>query len=323
MEVRLVQSLCKRGELRGTIWLKLYRAKVLFLLIILFLGCGIRDAYCGLSKSEIRNPKSEISKDEAIKLFTNANENYLQAAKGIAARNNQEADQKLKEAALQYETILTHGFEHGQIYYNLGNTYYRKGELGRAILNYRKAQRLIPRNADLHANLSMAKNSTEDKELPNEIPVVIRKMFFWFFLLSVNELIVAAVFLYIVFMMLVFFLIILKYGWLKRFMIGFAVGLFIAVVSVGIKIYREQGVNHGVITTTKCQVRYGPGEEYEPKFEIHDGAECLIEGEKDDWYNVYVYVGVKQDTESKTGAEEKVSKEVRKGWLQKKDVGII
>ena len=292
------------------------RFVALFFFIITFLNCGMQIVECG-------EPKSKISRDEVIKLFTNANENYLQAAKGIAARNNQEADQKLKEAALQYETILTHGFEHGQIYYNLGNTYYRKGELGRAILNYRKAQRLIPRNADLHANLSMAKNSTEDKELPNEIPVVIRKMFFWFFLLSVNELIVAAVFLYIVFMTLVFFLIILKYGWLKRFMIGFAVGLFIAVVSVGIKIYREQGVNHGVITTTKCQVRYGPGEEYEPKFEIHDGAECLIEGEKDDWYNVYVYVGVKQDTESKTGAEEKVSKEVRKGWLQKKDVGII
>ncbi|MCR4319495.1 MAG: hypothetical protein NUV74_04045, partial [Candidatus Brocadiaceae bacterium] len=150
--------------------------KVLFLLIILFLGCGMRDAYCGSSKSKILNlsstsigdQKSNIPRDEAIKLFTDANEKYLQAAKNIAARNNQEAELKLKEAASQYETILTHGFEHGQIYYNLGNTYYRKGELGRAILNYRKAQRLIPRNADLNANLRLAKNSTEDKELPNE-----------------------------------------------------------------------------------------------------------------------------------------------------------
>jgi tetratricopeptide (TPR) repeat protein len=307
------------------------RLSILFLFIIPVLNCGLQIVECGSSKSEIQNlsstsigdPKSNISRDEAIKLFTDANEKYLQAAKNIAAKNNQEAELKLKEAASQYETILTHGFEHGQIYYNLGNTYYRKGELGRAILNYRKAQRLIPRNADLHANLRLAKNSTEDKELPNEIPVVIRRMFFWFFLLSVNELIVVAVSLYVVFMTLVFFLIILKYGWLKRFTIGFAVGVFIAVVSVGIKIYREQGVNHGVITTTKCQVRYGPGEEYEPKFEIHDGAECLIEGEKDDWYNVYVYVGVKQEAGSKPGAEEKVNKEVRKGWLQKKDVGVI
>jgi hypothetical protein len=52
-------------------------------------------------------------------------------------------------------------------------------------------------------------------------------------------------------------------------------------------------------------------------------VECLIEGEKEDWYNVYVYVGVKQEAGSKPGAEEKVGKEVRKGWLQKKDVGVI
>src|SRR3990167_8593108 len=165
------------------------------------------------------------------------------------------------------------------------------GELGRAILNYRKAQRLIPRNADLNANLRLAKNSTEDKELPNEIPVVIRRIFFWFFLLSVNELIVAAVSLYVVLMTLLFFLIILKYGWLKRFVIGFAVGVFIAVVSVGIKIYREQGVNHGVITTTKCQVRYGPGggKKDEHKLKIHGGVKCLIGEKRDDWYNVFFY----------------------------------
>jgi len=319
------------GELRGVIGLNLYWAKVLFLLIIPFLNCGMWSAECGMPKSETQNlsstqigdPKSKISRDGAIKIFTNANENYLQAAKCIAAKNNQEADQKLKEAATQYETILANGFEHGQIYYNLGNTYYRRGELGKSVLNYRKAQRLMPRNADLDANLKLVKNSIEDKELPNEVPVVLRRIFFWFFLLNGKELIVAAVSLYVVFMTLVFFLIILKYGWLKRLMIGFSAGLFIAVVSLGIKIYSEQGVSRGVITTTKCQVRYGPGEEYEPKFEIHNGAECLIKGEKDDWYNVYVYVGVKQEAGSKPGAEEKVGKDVRKGWLQKKEVGVI
>ena len=295
----------------------------LFLFIIPFLGCGMRVVECGAPKSEIQNPKSELSRNDAIKLFTDANENYLQAAKCIAAKNNQEADQKLREAASQYETILANGFKHGQIYYNLGNTYYRRGELGKAVLNYRNAQRLMPRNADMDANLRLVKSSTEDKELPNEIPVVIRRIFFWFFLLSENELILVAVSLYVVLMALLFFLIILKYSWLKRLMIGFAAGLFVAVVSLGVKIYTDHGVCRGVIITTKCQVRYGPGEEYEPKFEIHDGAECLIEGEKDDWYNVYVYVGVKQDTGSKPGAEEKVGKEVRKGWLQKKDVGVI
>src|SRR3990167_1234739 len=219
------------------------RFVAIFFFIITFLNCGMRIVECGMPKSETQNlsstqigdPKSKISRDEAIKIFTNANENYLQAAKCIAAKNNQEADQKLKEAATQYETILANGFEHGQIYYNLGNTYYRRGEVGNAVLNYRKAQRLMPRNADLDANLKLVKNSIEDKELPNEIPVVLRRTFFWFFLLNGRELIVAAVSLYVVFMTLVFFLIILKYGWLRRLMIGFSAGLFIAKYRLELK----------------------------------------------------------------------------------------
>lgn len=266
---------------------------------------------------------SALSRDGAIKLFTDANENYQQAAKLIAAKNNQEADKKLHDAALQYEKILANGFKHGQIYYNLGNTYYRQGALGKAIVSYRKAQRLMPRNADIDANLKLVKSAIEDKELVHETPVVIQRIFFWLFLLNQNELILTAVSLYAVLMVFILSFIILKYPWFKRIIIGVTFGLCIVVVSLGIKIYREQGIHRGVIVVKKCQILYGPGKEYEPKFEIHDGAECIVEDEKDGWYRVYMYVGVKQDTESKAGMEEKASKELRRGWLQKGNVDII
>ncbi|GAN31646.1 MAG: tetratricopeptide repeat protein [Candidatus Brocadia sp. AMX2] len=294
-----------------------------FFFILFFSLCSVQIANCGLPKSEIRNPKSEISRDVAVKLFTDANEKYQLAAKFIAAKNIQEADQKLKEAASHYEAILAGGFKNGQIYYNLGNTYYRQGELGKAILNYRRAGQLMPRNADLNANLRLAKGSTEDKELSNEIPIAVRRIFFWFFFLNQNELAIIAIFLYGILMTLLFFLITLKYTWFRKIIIGFSAGLFVVVVSLGIKVYLEQGVNRGVIIATKCEVRYGPGEEYETKFEIHNGAECVIEDVKDEWYRVYVNIGVKQDAASKTGTEEKVSKEVRRGWLQKKYVEVI
>ncbi len=309
--------------------------KIRFLALVFFIFsffyCGIQHAHCGLPKSEVRNlsstmignPKSEISKDDAIKVFTDANEKYLQAAKFIATKNIREADQKLKDAALQYEMILAGGFKNGQIYYNLGNTYYRQGELGKAILNYRRAERLMPRNADLNANLRLAKDSTDDKELSNEIPVAVRRAFFWFFLLNQNEIIILAISFYVILMALLFVFITLRYAWLKRIITGFSAGLLVILVSLGIKIYSELGVNRGVIITAKCEVRYGPGEEYEPKFEIRNGAECVVEDVKDGWYRVYVHVEVKQDIGSKTGTEEKVNKDVRRGWLQKKYVEVI
>lgn len=292
------------------------RALTLFFFLVLSLNFGARTATCGLQQTG-------ISRDQAIKLFTDANEKHLQAAKLVAAKNNQEANQKLGEAASQYEAILAGGFQHGQIYYNLGNTYYRQGELGKAIANYRRAQRLLPRNADLEANLRLAKSSAEDTELSGETPVVIQRVFFWFFLLNHNELAILTITLYVILMVLLFLSIVFKYAWLKKFILGFSAGLFIAAASLGIKTYREQWINHGVVISPQCQVRYGPGEEYEPKFEIHNGAECIIESEKDDWYKVYVNVGVKRNTDPKMSANEAGNKEMSSGWLQKKNVDVI
>lgn len=299
------------------------RLWVLFLFLLPFLDCGIPSAHSGSLKSKIQNPKSGISRDEAVKLCAEANEKYLQAMKLIASKSIPEADQKLKEATDLYETALTGGFRNGQIYYNLGNTYYRRGELGKAIVNYRRAERLMPRNADINANLRLAKGSTKDKELSTEIPAVIKRIFFWLFFLNRNELSLVAISLYVVLMAILFFSTIRRYAGMKKLSIGFSSILFVVIVSFGIKIYLEQGINYGVIVTSECEVRYGPGEEYEPKFEIHNGAECVIEDEKDDWYRVYVKVGVKRGAGSETGVGEKASREVRRGWLQKKYVDLI
>ncbi|MBV6518362.1 MAG: hypothetical protein DCC43_14885 [Candidatus Brocadia sp.] len=296
---------------------------VLFLVLIPFLNCGIPNAQGEFVQSEIRNPKSKISRDDAVKLFTDANEKYLQAMKLVASNNIPKANQMLQETAELYETALAGGFRNGQIYYNLGNTYYRRGELGKAIANYRRAERLMPGNADLNANLRLVKGATADKELSAEIPVVVRWVFFWLFFLNLNELSFVAISLYVVVMAVLFFSSIRKYACMKKVFIGFASVLFVVLVSLGMKIYHEQGVSQGVIIVAKCEVRYGPGEEYEPKFEIHNGAECVIEDEKNDWYRVYVKVGVRQGTGTDTSVGEKTGKDVRRGWLQKKYVDMI
>ncbi|MCF6158228.1 MAG: tetratricopeptide repeat protein [wastewater metagenome] len=293
----------------------------LFLFIVLF--CNIFLTDYELLGSGVRDSGSEMQKDEAIRLFTDANEKYVEAAKFITVKNNQEAEKKLHDAALQYEKILINGFKHGQIYYNLGNTYYRRGELGKAIVNYRRAQRLMPRNTDLNANMRLVKSIIEDKELSHETPAVIQKVFFWLFFLNQNELIATAMSIYGVLMVLLLLLIIFRYRWCKKIIPGFIVCLCIIVISIGIKLYREEGVDRGVITSEKCYVRYGPGEEYEPKFEIHDGAECVVEDEKDGWYRVYVYISVAEGTDVKVGSGEKISENIRRGWLQKKDIDII
>lgn len=62
-----------------------------------------------------------------------------------------------------YESLLTKG-EAAEIYYNLGNSYYKTDDIAKAILNYERALLLQPgKNADVRANLEIARSKTIDK----------------------------------------------------------------------------------------------------------------------------------------------------------------
>ncbi|TMA39023.1 MAG: hypothetical protein E6J79_04720, partial [Deltaproteobacteria bacterium] len=69
-------------------------------------------------------------------------------------------EERWAEAAAEYERVLAVGWESGNLYFNLGNAWFRAGDVGRAVLDYERARRLIPRDPDLHANLSYARELT-------------------------------------------------------------------------------------------------------------------------------------------------------------------
>lgn len=58
------------------------------------------------------------------------------------------------------------------LYYNIGNTYYRMGDLGRAILNYERALILNPGNEDANANLEFVNNKIQTKIIEDKSFVV-------------------------------------------------------------------------------------------------------------------------------------------------------
>ena len=63
-------------------------------------------------------------------------------------------------AAGEYEQLLRSGLQSGNLYFNLGNAYFKSGEKGKAILNYERARRLLPSDPDLEANLAYARSLT-------------------------------------------------------------------------------------------------------------------------------------------------------------------
>lgn len=66
-------------------------------------------------------------------------------------------------AAKLYEQIVNEGYGSKELYYNLGNAYYKQGKIGLTILNYEKALKLDPNDEDVKYNLKIARLKIQDK----------------------------------------------------------------------------------------------------------------------------------------------------------------
>ena len=82
---------------------------------------------------------------------------------------------KYQEAIVNYEAALKKG-KSADLYYNLGNAYYRTDNVTRAVINYERAHLLAPGDKDINHNLEVARSKTIDNIQPGE------KIFFkvWF-----------------------------------------------------------------------------------------------------------------------------------------------
>ncbi len=71
-------------------------------------------------------------------------------------------NQNYQTAITTYENILTKGESSAFLYFNLGNAYFKNGDLAKAILNYEKAALLEPNDSDIEHNLNFAYSNQPD-----------------------------------------------------------------------------------------------------------------------------------------------------------------
>lgn len=72
------------------------------------------------------------------------------------------ADDFQRAAELYTKAAETEGTS-SALFYNLGNTYYRMGQLGKAVLNYERALKLDPANEDARTNLAFVNSRIIDR----------------------------------------------------------------------------------------------------------------------------------------------------------------
>src|SRR6266508_5112773 len=88
-----------------------------------------------------------------------------QADVEFAKANQEYAQGHFKEAISGYETLVRTGQWSANVFYDLGNAYFRTGDFGRAILNYERALVLEPHHPEATANLQIARDEAHALEL--------------------------------------------------------------------------------------------------------------------------------------------------------------
>lgn len=190
---------------------------------------------------------------------------------------------RYREAAAAYEALLAQGIASPALYFNLGNAWFKAGEAGRAILNYRLAERLAPRDPDIRANLRLTRELVHGQ--PPSPPPWWRRLSRRF---TLNEWAGATgVALWLCFGVLML-------GELRpdrrrlarRWAVGFGVVALLAGAALGGQWLERRLRVEAVVIAKQAVVRYGPLEVSPELQKVEDGTELEVLDRKDGWLQV-------------------------------------
>jgi tetratricopeptide (TPR) repeat protein len=92
----------------------------------------------------------------------------IQAVSALALSNVERGDSAYSKSAYTealgyYTEALNKEGSSSNLYYNIGNTYFRLNDLGHAVINYERALMVDPSNEDARTNLEFVKTKIQDK----------------------------------------------------------------------------------------------------------------------------------------------------------------
>lgn len=195
-----------------------------------------------------------------------------------------------QQAAEDYKELLKSG-ESATLYYNLGNTYYRLGNITQSVIAYERALRLSPGDSDVRYNLQFVRSKTIDKIVPVE------EMFFvvWYRAVK-NSMSIGAwatistvTFVMMLVLLLVFYL--STKVWLRK--ASFYSALSLLVVFCLSNVFAWQLKNEfdnrdgAIVVAPTSNVKKTPSDGGNDAFVIHEGTRVnIIDRTVKNWYSV-------------------------------------
>lgn len=212
---------------------------------------------------------------------------------------NQAADQydagDYSSAIATYNQLIERGFVNAPIYHNLGNSYFKDGQLGMAIWAYRRALKLDPDQEQSRANLEFARKMNVDKIEANSGGFLSDIWDFLSNLLGLNGYLIAFTAAWWV---LAAIAILLIYrgnfaSWPYYLLIVCAIVAIFSATAAARRIKVDRLTSWGVLVNDAADIREGPGKDFK-RIEIgHEGLEFKILSERENSYLIELSNGLK------------------------------
>jgi tetratricopeptide (TPR) repeat protein len=201
-----------------------------------------------------------------------------------------------RKAILHFERITDEGgIRNGRLYYNIGNAYFRLEDVGRAILNYKRAALFMPADGNLEQNLEQARARRADQIEKKQREKVFKTLFFMHYdipsrvRLTIFNICFACIWLFAALML------VWRSGTIR---LGLVISIvvsalfFSSLVAEGIQLSRRP---EGVIVADEIIARKGDAETYQPSFiePLHAGTEFSLLGRRADWWQIELDNGVR------------------------------
>ena len=194
------------------------------------------------------------------------------------------------EAAIAYEALIDSGIQDGVLLFNLGNAYFKAGDIGHAILNYERALRLTPRESDLRANLALAQTYLTDQyeaQRGSILGQLANSSSRW---VTAGELAITALALW--------FLVALLWILYRRrrasgngesllyLLIAVFVLFVLAAGLLGVRTAIENSRGQAIIVAQEVNVLSGPGDQYITEFTLHSGSKVSLLESRGAWHRL-------------------------------------
>ena len=215
---------------------------------------------------------------------------------------------RYQDAIKGYESLLKHGAS-ADLYYNLGNAYYRSEDITRAVLNYERAFMLSPGDKDIRHNLQMARSKTIDKITPESEFFFVTWMRSLINIMSVDAWAQMALIALALAIILALVYLFADTVWLRK--IGFFGGglllLLFLLSNLFAFLQKQELVQHrgAIVISSAVNVKSTPAQNGTDLFILHEGTRVdIIDDQMQQWKQVRVADG-------------------KEGWVEAKQIETI